>query len=877
MLDACGPDIYGRNAFCLLGVDADQSGRRIKRQAKELQAAIEIDDLADEYCKTLRPDPLPTREELSLAAMVLADAQQRFISEFFWFWPLEWGKSASDEALGLLKSGHVKEARKHWAQIAEDDGKASLAARHNLAVLGHWRALEREQKILASTDTGRVAGEQRQKIIGYWNFAFKHWEALCEDESFWSMQADRIRSMNDAGLTTGFLRRFSQSLPIAFDNINADLAVAYCERGMYASATDHVEIMKATNAGSDDVGASLRRVTEPLQRRVDQAIEKAVSRLRHHKAEGKQLAAGLFATVKDILNILHALLGKESPEHAGTCDHVAATIRDCMIAYGNETEDWAGCLPQLEHMAEEAFDKELQSRLRNDVTQVKTIRLQNRVSEAIETATQQLDDYKEEGKYRAIELYDTVRGFLNKLRTLLGKESPEYANTSDQVAATIRGCMIAYGNETEDWARCLSILKNAAELAFDKELKSRLQDDVTQIKDNHEEKQRVEELKKSVTADYVYDVAISPRDDGALRASVPGVCTCCLGTPNGEQVVSHEWEETRGLKRYKRSISFGFPICDACRNHQSEYASKQIALVLLAAGISIAIAFFARGMIQDLEWLPFVICGGLLTAVLLFMLSAVIRVGVLSEKHACRGRAVMVRDASGSCAIFRFHNPIYADSFAKANALAVRQHQEYKPTRGSFILVLPDAVLLVIAALVLGCIGQSIVYANRDGGKSSSGNSPRSLKSSPTQTDSPPKRLPPTNRHIRSPSPAPRTYTPPKRYVPTRIDTGLSKKIDSGKARLRSLEAEIAPMDSEIESMFAELGVCKRELEGYESRIRRGLRVDSDLYQRVRNKHNGLVKQYNALLVPRNFKFNEYQRERDAVNALVRQYNSGER
>ena len=766
LLDACRLNIYSRNAFRLLGADVDQPGRRIKRQEKELQAALGVDDLADEYCDTLRPNPLPTREDLSQAAMVLADAQQRFISEFFWFWPLKWGKSASDEVLDLLKGGNAIAARKRWMQIATEDGEASLVAKHNLAVLGHLLALDRELKVLASTDTEKLTREQRQKIEDYWNFAFEYWEALCEDESFWSMQAERIRSLDDPRLTTGFLRRFAQTLPIAFDNINADLAVEYCKREMYDSARDHVRTMRATNVGSDDVDASLRRVTEPLQRRIEQAVETAMYQLSHNKAEGKQRSLELFETIRDMLNVHQALLGEESPEYTETCDRVAATIRGCMIDYGNETKDLTGCLPLLEHAVYLAFDEDLQSRIRNDITQIKEI---------------------------------------------------------------------------------------------------------------HTEEKEVEELKKAVTADYVYEVTISPRDDGTLRASVPGVCTCCLGTPNGEQVVSHEWEETRGLKRYKRSISFGFPICDACRNHQSEYASKQIALVLLAAGISIAIAFFARGMIQDLEWLPFVICGGLLTAVLLFMLSAVIRVGVLSEKHACRGRAVMVRDASGSCAIFRFHNPIYADSFAKANALAVRQHQEYKPTRGSFILVLPDAVLLVIAALVLGCIGQSIVYANRDGGKSSSGNSPRSLKSSPTQTDSPPKRLPPTNRHIRSPSPAPRTYTPPKRYVPTRIDTGLSKKIDSGKARLRSLEAEIAPMDSEIESMFAELGVCKRELEGYESRIRRGLRVDSDLYQRVRNKHNGLVKQYNALLVPRNFKFNEYQRERDAVNALVRQYNSGER
>jgi hypothetical protein len=477
--------------------------------------------------------------------------------------------------------------------------------------------------------------------------------------------------------------------------------------------------------------------------------------------------------------------------------------------------------------------------------------------------------------------------------------------------------MITYGNETEDWTSCLPILKNAAGLAFDKELKSRLQDDVKQIKENHAEEQRVEELKKSVTTDYVYDVAISSksspeaqiarreemarrihgmappskggvlldallenrdrRDEGTLRASVPGVCTCCLGPPDGEQAVSHEWEETRGPKRYKRSVSFGFPICEACRNHQSEYSWKRILLVLLAAGISTVIAFFVAGTIQNLEWLPFVIGGGVLTVVLLFLLSAMIRLGVLPEQHACRGQAVEMRGASGSRAVFRFHNPIYADAFAKANGVTVHRHHECKPTRESFILVLPDAVLLVIAALVLGGIGQSIAYSMQDDGNRSSSNPPRTSVSRPPRTGSPPKRPAPTNRYTDSPPLKPPIYVPPQRYAPAPIDTGLSKKIDSGKARLRTMEAEITRMDSKIESTSAKLGGYKRELEEYQSKIRRRVRVDSNLYQRVLNGYNSLVKQYNSLLALRNQKFNEYQRELDSINDMVRRYNRGER
>ena len=175
LLDTCGPDIYSRNAFRLLGADVDETGRRIKRKEKELRAAIEVDDLADEYNDTLRPTPLPTREDLSRAARELADAQQRFIHEFFWFWPLEWGKSASDEALNLLKTNQLKEAQKRWSQIAKQGGERSMVATHNLAVLGHFLALNREQKLLASTDNGELTHEQSKKLNAYWDYAFNYW------------------------------------------------------------------------------------------------------------------------------------------------------------------------------------------------------------------------------------------------------------------------------------------------------------------------------------------------------------------------------------------------------------------------------------------------------------------------------------------------------------------------------------------------------------------------------------------------------------------------------------------------------------------------------------------------------------------------------
>ncbi len=367
LLDICGPDIYSRNAFRLLAADVDATGRKIKRNETELQSALAVGELAEEYGGFLRPDPLPSREELLQAGRVLADARQRFVHEFFWFWPLQWGQSHADEALKCVQANQVSEAQRQWENLVGGDSEASWAARHNLAILGHWKALDQEREILTSTDRSELTEETRRQFDSHWDFAFRYWESLCANEEFWALQAERIDALNDPRLTTGFLHRFAQWLPIAFDNINADLAVAYCDRKLYDRARDHIEIMKATNEGHDDVDASLRRVTKPLNGRIDHAIETATYQLHNNKTAGKQRCLELFNTVGHILNVLEVLLGSDSQEFTETCDRVAESMLQCQIAYGNETQDWASSLELLETTLQIARGSRMRARLDENI------------------------------------------------------------------------------------------------------------------------------------------------------------------------------------------------------------------------------------------------------------------------------------------------------------------------------------------------------------------------------------------------------------------------------------------------------------------------------------------------------------------------------
>ena len=64
--------------------------------------------------------------------------------------------------------------------------------------------------------------EPRSRV--YWQGSLKRWERLLSDDRFWDKVTGRVRQIDDARLTTGFVRRMRVSLPEALNKINLQLA-----------------------------------------------------------------------------------------------------------------------------------------------------------------------------------------------------------------------------------------------------------------------------------------------------------------------------------------------------------------------------------------------------------------------------------------------------------------------------------------------------------------------------------------------------------------------------------------------------------------------------------------------------------------------------
>lgn len=824
--DIVGPQLYRTNSFRVSGLCVTTEDADMYSQLKKLEKLARFDGAAQQGpmgCLPLQPPP--DLNAMRNAGRRLHDMESRLVDEFFWFWPVgDTSKPNGDAGLELLRRGDVRRVQEYWSGIPRDSHNRFKAS-HNLAVLYHALALDIEYT--AESQTGQLGSGIQTLREEYWQTALRYWVSTVGDEALWVHMASRADVLDDPRLRpeSGFIDRLRQSLPEAISSISVDLAVRAAKHGDTSQAKQHMTYIRESGFDRELIERLLDREVASFVDQIHRTCKPVEARYKSTPGEAHRLAESLLKDTRTLLTGMKAILLEEHPLWRKASDLVGETVTNCLVVYHHTITEQSKHVPA--------------------------------------TADQLAKGVLEESK-----------GLLAEVRATFDADHPLWKAVSDFIAGIVRECMVDYGKETRDWWGCIPVLESAAGVAVGEQVRSRLQKDIGQAR-------RAADVK----ADRVYEVTISSRIDGielpegggvlhrvlreeaGLRASVPNMCTCCLGPSSGEEKVSHEWEETRGLTKYKRSLSFNFPICEACRSHQAEYSNRRFLLVVLAAGISIGIVFLVAVGIPRPEWLQFVLAGGVLTILLTFLLSAMIRLSMLPEQHACRTQAVEMPEASGSQVVFRFHNPLYADAFAQSNGVEVRECRMRKPPRGSHMLAGRGAFALVVVTLVLGGIGHSILYAvGEDAWWRSSRRQTRFSAPTPSRTVTLPQ-----------PSTPSRTYTAPQFPTPSRADSGLSTKINSGKLRIQTLEADIKRMDSELESLSMTLARHKRGIEAWERLARSGQRPDESAYTSTIENHNRIVRQYNSLLSERNAKVSEYQREIKSVNDMVDRCNRGER
>jgi hypothetical protein len=329
LLDAATRELFENNVFRITGLAVDATSREIAKHAHKVTVMHGL-GIANASAFPLKVPP--TLDEIREAFEKLNKfPERRMVDEFFWFWPAVFGEASLDPAIQALAAGKSETAAQIWA-AAETDPTMGIVAKHNLAVLSHFRALEFENDGMV----GEIDAKRRGEI---WRNSYKRWEGLIPDDAFWDKVSDRIRQIDDPGLTTGFARRMRATLPIALIKVNAELALAWAKAGRSDLAKVHAEVMRESNQGLDAVTKAGELVLAPTIARVREHIKRANQHTESDPGTAGQVARDLISEALSLVEIFEWFFGEADHPTKDLLEEVAITSINTLVGYQKTTWD----------------------------------------------------------------------------------------------------------------------------------------------------------------------------------------------------------------------------------------------------------------------------------------------------------------------------------------------------------------------------------------------------------------------------------------------------------------------------------------------------------------------------------------------------------
>jgi hypothetical protein len=468
-------DLFRNNAFRITGLAVDATTREITKHADKLKMMAELGQGQSANPTAFALNPPPDLQEIRDAVQRIKDPEQRVINEFFWFWPEEFGQGQSDVAIQALARGDSKTALKIWSE-KEANQSDGIVAQHNLAIFWHLAALEWEYKSLNSESDD----SERREIEGYWRGAFKYWERLAVDDDLWEKVNTRIRQIDDARLTTGFARRMRVSLPEALDKINAELALVHAEKGNMSLARLHIQFMRETNQGLDNVEKTSDLVLTPVKTRLREQIQQAKRASEENPSTADKAARNLVQHAKPLLDLFELFHGQDSHTRNDLFDEVADACTSCAIDHQRKTGDNQTFVALLERALLLAASDELKQRINKNIG----IGKGNLDHKKLEPVYKKLSEIEKGGESPSVKFTRIRNEILPHLTALIETEdgSSEAVNElSNGIAIVLRGISIEANNDHDDTATAMGAICLAVAHATEKELQKRVSDDWKQL------------------------------------------------------------------------------------------------------------------------------------------------------------------------------------------------------------------------------------------------------------------------------------------------------------------------------------------------------------------------------------------------------------
>ncbi len=480
LLSLATPEIFRTNAFRITGLPVDATTREITKHADKLKMMEELGQGKSVHTGAFALTPPPTVDQIREAIQRLKDPEQRIIDEFFWFWPRQFGQSASDSAIKALEGGDADTALDIWTALETSPSDGHVAM-HNIAVLRHLMALELENHY---TKSGAPTEEKKREVDKLWREAFKRWELLAVDDLLWETVTERIKQLDDPRLTSGFARRLRATLPCALDKINAELAVRYAESGRMDVAKVHVQFMRETNPGLDNVDKTAEVVLSPASTRLKQQLQRAKERAAKNPTDAVNAVHELLDHAKLTLSLFELFFGKNSAARNEISDEVATLCNRLQLEYHKVTGDDQACLAALKDILPLAASTDLRQLIERNISVTQTNVALAPIRKIFEDAATTVEANPASGEKEAQRILSVTTPLLLKLSSS-GISQDIIDQAKNEIALSLMNCAVAFGNKTEKWEPCISLLEQSLRLAVTSDVRERVTKNLDTVRRNN--------------------------------------------------------------------------------------------------------------------------------------------------------------------------------------------------------------------------------------------------------------------------------------------------------------------------------------------------------------------------------------------------------
>jgi hypothetical protein len=478
LTEACTLELYKNNIFRITGLHVDATAKEITRQAQKLQMLEEMGGGAAGQAPAFAPAVAPTSDEIRGALSRMREPQHRIVDEFFWYWPEEFGASKNDPAIQAMMSGDTDGAVNHWRR-REKEG--SLVAKHNMAVMYHMYAVDWSlHQISYETDPN-----EEKAIKVYWRKAFERWEALVDSDEIRDILKQRILSLNDEALTTGFVRRFLAQLPQAFDQVNAEAALKLAEQNRMDWARFHVDLMRETHQGLDDVDATAEMILAPTMARVEQHLNFFERQSNQEPHNGVEFAQQLLDRCWPMMNLFDLFHGSDAHQRNDLFDRVAEMILKMVIGHQRATNDNETFLVALNSALNFATSPTLRERIIKNISIAEGNLQENAIVPIFERLTL-ISESQLDPKAKLYKINQTVIPLLPDVASKLFNSPAVLNQVYDSIALVLRSISVDANNLSQDMNTAQVAILLAQKIVKKPELRERINQDILQLNANIE-------------------------------------------------------------------------------------------------------------------------------------------------------------------------------------------------------------------------------------------------------------------------------------------------------------------------------------------------------------------------------------------------------